>query len=72
MSITSEYFETVKDFRDHLRAYHKAYEDGMKKIERYKGSAAFDAEEKELRTTLKNNIAVSQSETLAKLTKLCK
>ena len=71
MSITSEYFETVKDFRDHLRAYHKAYEDGMKKIERYKGSAAFDAEEKELRTTLKNNIAVSQSETLAKLTKLC-
>jgi hypothetical protein len=61
MKNTTYYYEAVRDFRQALRDAGKKYDDGVGKIERLRGSRAFDEELAKLNEVRSNEVQAAQA-----------
>ena len=70
MSRTKDYFDTIASFRKSLRKIEKEYKEELSRIEKYKGSSAYDEELRKLDKTRKNEIKTTQENASQALSKV--
>ncbi len=70
MSRTKTYYDAVASFRESLRRIDKDHKDGLSRIEKYKGSAAYTEELEKLETKRRNAIKQAQGTASAEFSKV--